>query len=199
QQQYSSWQSAQGLGAKIEAFVTGSSNMIAGLRLPADLVLTLMGVFVASFAATTLDTATRLQRYIVSELAVSCKIPSLGRKHTATLIAVFTALLLAFSSGGGNGALALWPLFGAVNQLLGGLALLVITVWLAKKNIPVIFTAVPMVFMILMTAWAMGINLFDFYAQQNWLLFCIGSMIMVLQAWMVIEGAMVLARLWRKT
>jgi carbon starvation protein len=199
QQQYPSWQSAQGLGAKIEAFVTGSSNMIAGLKLPSELVLTLMGVFVASFAATTLDTATRLQRYVISELAVSCRLPSLGRKHMATFIAVFTALLLAFSSGGGKGALALWPLFGAVNQLLGGLALLVITVWLAKKNIPVVFTAVPMVFMILMTTWAMGINLVSFYAEENWLLFCIGSMITVLQVWMVIEGAMVLARLWRKT
>ena len=198
-QQYPSWQSAEGLGAKIEAFVTGSSNLIAGLKLPAGLVLTLMGVFVASFAATTLDTATRLQRYIISELAVSCKVPALGRKHPATFIAVSTALLLAFSSGGGKGALALWPLFGAVNQLLGGLALLVITVWLAKKKIPVVFTAIPMVFMIVMTAWAMGINLVNFYAQQKWLLFGIGFLITVLQAWMVVEGAIVLARLRRKT
>jgi carbon starvation protein len=199
QQQYPSWQSAQGLGAKIEAFVTGSSNMISGLGLPSEVVLTLMGVFVASFAATTLDTATRLQRYIISELAVSCKVPSMGKKHAATFIAVFTALLLAFSSGGGKGALALWPLFGAVNQLLGGLALLVITVWLAGKKIPVIFTAIPMVFMIIVTVWAMGINLFSFFAQKNWLLFGIGSVITVLQAWMVVEGAMVLARLRRKT
>jgi len=158
-----------------------------------------MGVFVASFAATTLDTATRLQRYIISEIAVSCKIPAIGKKHPATFIAVFTALLLAFSSGGGRGALALWPLFGAVNQLLGGLALLVITVWLARKNIPVVFTAIPMVFMIVITAWAMGINLVDFYTRQNWLLFSIGAIITILQAWMVVEGAIVLARLRRKT
>lgn len=198
-QQYPSWQSAQGLGAKIAAFVTGSSNLIAGLKLPPALVQTLMGVFVASFAATTLDTATRLQRYIITELADTCKVPAMGRKHPATFIAVSTALLLAFSSGGGKGALALWPLFGAVNQLLGGLALLVITVWLARKKIPVIFTAIPMMFMIVMTAWAMGINLVDFYAQQNWLLFSIGSVITVLQVWMVVEGVIVLARLWRKT
>ena len=56
-----------------------------------------------------------------------------------------------------------------------------------------------LVFMILMTAWAMGINLVSFYAEGNWLLFCIGFMITVLQVWMVIEGAMVLARIWRKT
>jgi carbon starvation protein len=158
-----------------------------------------MGVFVASFAATTLDTATRLQRYIITELAVSFKVPMIGRKHPATFIAVFTALLLAFSSGGGKGALALWPLFGAVNQLLGGLALLVVTVWLARKNIPIIFTAIPMVFMIVMTAWAMGINLENFYAQQKWMLFGIGCVITILQTWMVVEGVIVLARLRRKT
>jgi carbon starvation protein len=199
QQQYASWASAKGLGAKIAAFVTGSANMVAGLGLPRNVVLTLMGVFVASFAATTLDTATRLQRYIISEIAQSCKAPALGRKHPATFIAVFTALLLAFSSdGSGKGALTLWPLFGAVNQLLGGLALLVVTVWLARKKIPIGFTALPMVFMVAMTGWAMTLNLQNFFAEGNWLLFSIGSIIILLQAWMVIEGVIVLARLKRE-
>jgi carbon starvation protein len=197
-QQYASWQTAQGLGAKIESFVTGAANMIAGLGLPRDIVIALMGVFVASFAATTLDTATRIQRYIVSEIARSCKIPAVGKKHPATFIAVTTALLLAFSSGGGKGALALWPLFGSVNQLLGGLALLVITVWLARKKIPIIYTAIPMVFMVSMTGWAMKINLVHYYSNGKWLLFCIGSLITLLQLWMIGEGAIVLARLRRK-
>ena len=197
QQQYSSWGAAAGLAAKIEAFVTGAANMISGLGLPKNIVLALMGVFVASFAATTLDTATRIQRYIVSEIAISCKVPALGKKHPATFIAVFTALLLAFSSGGGKGALALWPLFGSVNQLLAGLALLVITVWLARKNIPILYTAIPMVFMIAMTSWAMKINLAIFFANGEWLLFGIGSIITLLQVWMVVEGIIVLARLKR--
>ena len=199
QQQYASWASATGLGAKIAAFVSGSANMVSGLGLPKNVVLTLMGVFVASFAATTLDTATRLQRYIISEIARSCRAPALGNKHPATFIAVFTALLLAFSSGGsGKGALTLWPLFGAVNQLLGGLALLVITVWLARKKIPIGFTAIPMVFMVAMTGWAMALNLRTFFTAGNWLLFSIGSIIMLLEAWMVVEGVAVLARLKRE-
>lgn len=197
-QQYPSWQSAQGLGAKIAAFVTGAGNLISGMGIPSRLVMTLMGVFVASFAATTLDTATRLQRYVISEMAVSCRMPAVGKKHPATFIAVFTALLLAFSSGGGKGALALWPLFGAVNQLLGGLALLVITVWLARRNTPVFYTAIPMVFMIAITGWSMEINLVDFFHHGKWLLFSIGTMITILEAWMVVEGAIVLARLLRK-
>ena len=196
-QQYTDWASAKGLGSKIAAFVTGSANMISGMGLPKNVVLALMGVFVASFAATTLDTATRLQRYVISEIAQSCRMSVLGKKHPATFIAVFTALLLAFSSGGGKGALALWPLFGAVNQLLGGLALLVITVWLARKKISLVYTGIPMVFMIVMTVWAMKINLTDFYANGKWLLFSIGSIIMLLQVWMVVEGVIVLARLRR--
>ena len=195
-QQYASWASAKGLGAKIAAFVTGATNMISGIGLPRKIILTLMGVFVASFAATTLDTATRLQRYIVSEIAQSCRLPALTKKHPATLIAVSTALLLAFSSGGsGTGALALWPLFGAVNQLLGGLALLVITVWLARKNIPIWFTALPMLFMIIITGWAMALNLHDFLATRQWLLLGIGLIITALEIWMVVEGLLILTRL----
>jgi len=193
--QYASWASSAGLASKIEAFVTGSANMIAGLGLPKNMVLTLMGVFVASFAATTLDTATRLQRYVISEVAVSCRIPALQKKHPATFIAVFTALLLAFSSGGGKGALTLWPLFGAVNQLLGGLALLVVTVWLARKNVSILFTAIPMVFMMIMTVWAMQLNLSEFHTKGQWLLFSIGAIIGILQIWMIAEGLVVLVKL----
>jgi carbon starvation protein len=196
--QYASWQAVnQGLGAKLEAFITGSANLITGLGLPRDMVITLLGVFVASFAATTLDTATRLQRYIVSELALSCGAPTLAKKHPATAIAVITALLLAFSSGGGAGALKLWPLFGAVNQLLAGLALLVITVYLARHKIPVTVTAIPMLFMIIITSWAMKINLTQFYTEANWLLFSISILILLLKLWMIIEAVITLKQLTR--
>jgi carbon starvation protein len=58
----------------------------------------------------------------------------LKKRHPATLLAVTTAFLLAFYNGSGNGALVLWPLFGSVNQLLAGLALMVITAYLASKK-----------------------------------------------------------------
>jgi carbon starvation protein len=187
-QQYATWGSAAGLGAKIEAFVTGAANMVATLGIPHEILVTLLGVFVASFAATTLDTATRIQRYIIAEMAQSARFPTLAKKHPATLIAVVTALLLAFSSGGGTGALSLWPLFGALNQMLASLALLVISIWLMRKGQPIRYTALPMAFMLLITAWAMKINLTQFFAQKNILLFLIGLLISILQFWIVIEG-----------
>lgn len=196
--QYASWAAAQGLGSKIGAFVNGATNMIASTGLSRSFILTLMGVFVASFAATTLDTATRIQRYIVSEIAIACKAPALVKRHPATLIAVGTALLLAFSSGSdGKGALALWPLFGAINQLLAGLAFLVITVWLAKNGRKILYTLLPMIFMVVATGWAMVYNLENFFKSGDWLLFAIGAAVVVLELWMVVEGSLVLVRLAR--
>ena len=140
--------------------------------------MTIMGVFIVSFAATTLDTATRLQRYIIGELAAANHLPVIAKRHPATLIAVMTAFFLAFYNGSGKGALALWPLFGTVNQLLASMALLVITIYLARQCISVRFTFIPMMFMVFMTGWAMVFNLKTYIAHQNWLLTGIGGHIM---------------------
>ena len=183
---------AAGLGSKINSFVVGSANMIESLGIPHKITLTIMGVFVASFAATTLDTATRLQRYIVAELATAWGSPTVAKKHPATIIAVGTALFLAFYNGSGKGALTLWPLFGATNQLLAGLALLVVSIYLGRKKVSMVYTGIPMVFMIVMTGWAMMLNIQKFYKTSNWLLFIIGLSVFILEIWMIIESIIVL-------
>lgn len=193
---YASWIGGTGLGNRLSAFIVGSANMIESYGIPKQISLTIMGVFVASFAATTLDTATRLQRYIVAELATVCGAPAVAKKHPATLIAVVTALILAFYNGSGVGAMKLWPLFGATNQLLAGLALLVITIYLAHKKSPVVYTMVPMIFMIFMTGWAMLINLKNFYGASNWLLFYIGLATFGLEIWMIIESVVVFKKVY---
>jgi len=185
---YASWTAATGLGAKIGAFVTGASNMIASCGIPENITMTIMGVFIVSFAATTLDTATRLQRYIIGELANAYKLPFLAGRHPATILAVVTAFGLAFYNGSGKGALILWPLFGTINQLLGAMALLVITIYLSKQRMTIKYTVIPMCFMIIMTGWAMVLNLQTYIANQNWLLSGIGAMVFVLEIWMIIEA-----------
>ena len=195
---YASWIGGTGLGNRLSAFVIGSANMIESIGIPHNIAVTIMGVFVASFAATTLDTATRLQRYIVSELGTSIGVPAIAKKHPATIIAVVTALFLAFSKPSGTGAMTLWPLFGATNQLLAGLALLVVTIYLARKKIAIFYTFIPMVFMILMTGWAMLINLSNYYGTSNWLLFFIGLATIILEIWMIIESITVLKNVYGK-
>jgi carbon starvation protein len=196
-QHYSSWVGGTGLGNRLSPVIVGSANMIQAIGIPKQIALTIMGVFIASFAATTMDTATRLQRYVVAELVTACGIPAAAKRHPATLIAVVTALILAFSTGAsGVGALTLWPLFGATNQLLAGLALLVITIYLAHKKSPVVYTMIPMIFMIVMTGWAMIINLTNFYAGSKWLLFCIGLCTIALEIWMIIESIAVFRKVY---
>jgi len=193
-QHYSSWAAAQGLGSKINAFVTGSANMIEKTGIPKQLIITIMGVFVASFAATTLDTAARLQRYIVSEFARTSNIKFLEKKHPATFMAIITALALAFYNGTGKGALILWPLFGTCNQLLAAISLLVITVYLIKKGTSAIYTLIPTIFMLIVTGWAMYINLKTFYVAENWLLFVIGLIILILDIWIFIETCAIIKK-----
>jgi len=193
---YASWIGGTGLGNRLSAFIVGSANMIESIGIPKQVAVTIMGVFVASFAATTLDTATRLQRYIVAELGNVLSVPAITGRHPATIIAVGTALILAFTKASGVGAMTLWPLFGATNQLLAGLALLVVTIYLARQKTPIVFTGIPMAFMIFMTGWAMLINLSNFYNGGKWLLFFIGLCTIILEIWMVIESLIILKEVY---
>ena len=195
---YKSWEAASGLGAKIDAFVTGSANMLGYVfgqsGYVRQLMITIMGVFLVSFAGTTLDTATRAQRYIIQEFGRSIGWRWMTGKHVATLIAVLSAFALAMSSPGGKGALILWPLFGTINQLLAGLALTAATVYLAQRRAKPWITGIPMSFMIIMTGWAMVMNIKKFYQTHNWLLFCIGWAVFLLMVWLVIEAIVVLIK-----
>ena len=85
-------------------------------------------------------------------------------KHGATIFAVILAGgLAAFPKTGqawswataGQGGMILWPLFGATNQLLGGLSFLVIAFYLRRRGLPNWFLIGPLVFMLILPAWAM--------------------------------------------
>ena len=193
QHQYSAWMGSKGLTDKIAPVVWGAANMMGKLGISESVGITLMGVFIASFAGTTLDTSTRIQRYVISELATDFHIPFLANRWIATSFAVLTAAGLAFATGAdGTGAMKLWPLFGNANQLLAALALLVVTLYLKSKGgLKYIITAVPCLIMLVITSWAMVRNEIDFYKQENWLLVIIAAGISVLAVWMIIEAVIV--------
>jgi carbon starvation protein len=187
---YSSWASAAGLGSMISAFVDGSANMIGSLGIPKGIALVIMGVFVASFAATTLDTATRIQRYVVAELFGDLNLTFLTNRYPATVVAVGTGLILAFATGAsGTGAMKLWPMFGAVNQTLAALALIIITLYLQTKGgAKWMFAGFPALFMAIMTIWAVVMNQVMFLGAHNMLLTVINICILIIAVWIVIEG-----------
>lgn len=206
---YESWGAAKGLTAKVGAFVEGSANFLIALGLKAPFAVALMGVFVASFAATTLDTACRLQRYVVQELAatfVSSRpasqrstnpISLLTNKHGATIFAIILAGALATLpppgadwtiDSAGKGGLILWPLFGATNQILAGLAFLVIAFWLWRRSLPVWFIVVPTIIMLILPGIAMSMNIYDYIQNKQWLLCVLGLGTIALQFWIIFEA-----------
>ena len=193
-----------GLGEKVGAFVEGGANFLAALGLSLKLSIAIIAVLVACFAATTLDTATRLQRYVVQELAADFGIKPLTNKYLATSFAVILALLLAMMRGPsspgagpmpyGTGGLYLWPLFGATNQLLAGLALMVTVFYLHRRNKPIWFALVPMLIMVVMPIWALSWRMFNaesgWLPTGNYLLASIGAATLLLQFWMVVEAVL---------
>jgi carbon starvation protein len=208
---YSVWSSR--LGPLVAAFVDGSANMLKALGLPGGIATALMGVFVASFAGTTLDSACRLQRYVIQELASTLKprteggfdpLAWLRNKHGATLLATVSAAFIAAIpppglgwsvANAGQGGLILWPLFGATNQLLGGLSFLVITFYLWRRQTPIWFLVPPMIFMLIMPMWAMIWQVFvgdagnpSWLGQGNLLLVGVALFTVALEVWMIIEA-----------
>lgn len=187
---YAAWNAANGLGAKVSAFVVGSANMMKTFGLPMSWAMAIMGVFVASFAGTTLDTATRIQRYVVTELFSDIKLDVFKNRYVATAFAVITAGILAFATGPtGNGAMTLWPLFGALNQALAGLALVVITMYLKPQGgLKWMLSGLPAVFMLVMTFWGTILNEINFINSGNWLLIVINSLVILIVLAIAIEG-----------
>ncbi len=187
---YSSWSAANGLAAKLDAFVSGGARFVAALGIPFETARTFMAVMVIAFAATSLDTGARIQRLILAELGEAYSIKPLSNRYIASALGVGAALMLAITQGSGQGGLALWPLFGTTNQLVAAVTLLIVSIWLKRQGRPYLYTLVPMVAVAAVTAWAMVINLIDYYSNfdELWLVSIAGTLILALDIWILLEG-----------
>jgi carbon starvation protein len=198
---YDSWAHA---GAnKASAFVLGGAAFLGEIGIPADVARTLMAVLVISFAATTLDTATRIQRFIVAELGGATGLPILENRYVATAIAVVPAVLLTLwevsdpATGRSTQAgWVLWPIFGASNQMLAALTLMVLALYFWSRKRPVLPIVLPMLFAMVVTFLAMSATLMDFVAHGNLPMAGFAAVLLGLNVWMLVEGA---AAVWRKT
>ncbi len=153
-------------GSPAVAFADGIATMFAeegtGLY---GVIYALLTLAVSVFALTSLDTATRLSRFMFSELFLkdgetSWKDATGFRKvltHplTGTLVMVVIGCVL-----GGMKLAAIWALFGAANQLLAGLALMAVCTWLGEvgKNNKMFY--IPMVFMLCATLTSLVMKIF---------------------------------------
>ncbi|MBT3193576.1 MAG: carbon starvation protein A [Verrucomicrobia bacterium] len=147
-------------GSPVVLFARGLSGFTASIGLNPEVGMTFFAMTIAAFLLTTLDTATRLTRFVWQELflprsgetaAAGGVRKSLGGPAVATGLAVVLSGYLAFS---GN-AWDIWPIFGASNQLLAALTLLIVTLYLVRKKANFWIALVPMVFMSTITVWAL--------------------------------------------
>jgi carbon starvation protein len=188
-------------GGAVGNFVNGIAVFANNLGIPLDLAVIFGAVVVISFAATTMDTGVRLQRYVVQEIAQLAGWRRLsGNLTLAGLVAVAVPLALALMPGGEDAGYAfgvLWQLFGTTNQLLAGLALAVIAVWVTKRRANPIAILAPLVFLVAMTTWALIENLVNFAEQGEWVLAPLDAIIFALAVWMIVEAARGLAAAWK--
>lgn len=181
----------------VAAFVQGGAYIIsAGWGLPETVATTLLAVMAVLFAATTMDTGVRLQRYILQEWGEIHGISALTRNSTATGLAVGSCMALAFGAGGleGTGGLLIWPLFGTTNQLLAALTLMVISLMVLRAGRPVRYTLVPMVLLLVMTVYALCIQLFQFHREHNWFLLGLDIVVLIAAVLVVLEVGAAISR-----
>ena len=192
---YESW--AHASANKATAFVLGGGALLESLGISPELAKTLMAVLVIAFAATTLDTATRIQRFIITELGIVLRFKLLTNRYVATIAAILPAILLVFvnvslpsSTEAKQVAWVLWPIFGASNQMLAALTLMVLTLYFWQKNKPVLALFIPMILVMLVTIVTLCLKAMEFYS-QNTILFVIDLFLIGLVMWMIVEGIIV--------
>ncbi len=198
---YASWSAASGLGAKLDAFVTGAANLFNSLGIPITFGASLIAVFIVSFANTTLDSAARIQRLSLQEIFKDRQgrvRKPVNNRYFSSFFIVLAAAAMAYVKSGASGAMMLWPLFGSLNQLLAALALGVVSLYLYTKNKNVYYTALPMLFVLVITIWAMFNNLLIFIADRDMLLSVLSVVILFLTFWLLISGSAALLRKGKK-
>lgn len=179
---YASWSQASSLADRIGAFVMGSSKLLENLMIPSEISQTILSVLIISFAATSLDTSARIQRYVITELGETMNISFLKNRYIAAAIAISSALILVFMKKGGTGGLLIWPLFGATNQMLAGLTLVIISVYIKiKLELSSKAFIIPAIIVTCLTIMALGYNIWSFTNQGLWMLVGVGSILFILQ------------------
>lgn len=179
---------AKAEGSPAIIFANGIATFMHTLGLPLETGKVFITLTFSAFALTSLDTATRIARYLFQELFDDAKEPLkkiFGNMYVATGITILlSAILLSY------GYDKIWPIFGSSNQLLAALSLLAVSVWLAKLGKKTIMTIIPMIFMFIVTLAALGLlvktNLFT--STPNYTLGIIAIVLLILAIIIIIES-----------
>lgn len=173
----------------VAVFSSGVGGFMTHLGFSREVGTSFVALAVSAFALTSLDTATRLARFAFQEF-FDTEVPNSVRgvlhrnRFIATAITVFVAALLVFSGEG----MALWPIFGSANQLLGALAFLAIAVWMVRQGKSARFAFYPMIFMFCVTLTALAQLVYQNAHKGDWVLAIAGALLLILAVFLAVEG-----------
>jgi carbon starvation protein len=136
-------------GGPVNVFSSGLGEFMTAFGLPLATGKSFTALAISAFALTSLDTATRLARFIFQEF-----FDNEGQAGTSIVTNRYVSTMITVVLGGGlafKGWTSIWPLFGSANQLLAALALLALSVWLKQAGKEYKMASIPMVFMFAVT------------------------------------------------
>jgi len=178
----------------VTLFSNGLGSFISSLGVNAPLAISFVALTVSAFAVTTLDTCTRLGRFVMQE-AMQTQTQNritigMQNRHVATGAVVLLSLGLLTTGQFQE----LWPIFGSANQLLAALALLAVTVWLSRSGVNRNYTLIPMVFMFAVTLSSLAIFAWVRIQSGAYVLAVVASILFVLAIALIVLAKKALKR-----
>jgi carbon starvation protein len=174
-------------GGPVNVFSDGIGVFMTSFGVPFDIGKSFVALAVSAFALTSLDTGTRLGRFILQEFFepedVNAPKPILTNMYVATGITVVFGGLLAITSWQ-----QIWPVFGSANQLLAALALMAVAIWLKKSGKNNKMFTIPVVFMFAATIFALILLGRANLAAGNIILVIFPALLLILAVILLIQG-----------
>jgi carbon starvation protein len=175
-------------GDPIKTFSAGYGRLISAIPGLSLVMGSFFGmVMLNAFVLTTLDTGTRLGRFIFTEMAGTKSRLFQNRWFASALI-----LILASLMGATEGYKVIWPVFGASNQLVAALALIVVSSYLIGIKKPTIYTTIPAFFMLITTIAALVYQGYTFFRSSGYLLFSVCIILIALALIIVYDARRIL-------
>jgi len=139
------------------------------------------------FILTTLDSATRIARYLTQELF------KIKNRFAATIIVIALAGWLGLSGEWNE----IWPIFGAANQLIAALTLIVVSSWFLSRRKSVLYTLIPMIFMLTTSVGALILKIVEYARAENMLLLVVAAVLLILAAFVLVEAVVAIREIYR--
>ena len=192
------------------AFATAIGSFSTALGINETYARVFISLAISAFMMTSLDTATRLGRFLWQEIFLPRSLDKDGHEievdtsklsawrkqitnpYVAAIIVVGTSLLMAVTGSAGS----IWPIFGASNQLMAALTLLGITIYLLAKGSRWYIAFVPMLFMMVMSVWGV-IQVVGQQWGKNYILVISGMFLLVMAVLMIALGLSIMSHYFK--